>query len=212
MSDAPKSDPRILVIGDSMLAAHKVSGRAVSDEVARLLNEPVVDRSVVGARLAYQLPVSGALGLNIGQQYRGGVYEWVIVNGGGNDLWLGCGCHDCTRKMERLLSEDLTNGVIPDMLARVKDSGAQVLWLGYLRSPGTNSPIESCAEVGNELERRISALARQDRRLHYVSMKDLVPFGDRSYHGFDMIHPSIKGSAAIGARAAAYIRKVDPSR
>lgn len=212
LSGAPTAEPRILVIGDSMLAAHKLSDRAVAGTVSSTLGEPVVDRSVIGARLAYQLPVSGALGFNIAQQYRGGKFDWVIANGGGNDLWLGCGCHACVRKMDRLISKDLTGGAIPDLLRRLEDSDAKVLWLGYLRSPGVNSPIESCADVGRELEARITALAARRAGFHYLSMKDLVPHGDRSYHGIDMIHPSIKGSAAIGARAVAYIQRVDPTR
>jgi acyl-CoA thioesterase-1 len=43
--------------------------------------------------------------------------------------------------------------------------------------------------------------------VHFIAMADLVPHGDGSFHGLDMIHPSIKGSNAIGTRIATYIRK-----
>ncbi len=94
----------------------------------------------------------------------------------------------------------------------MRESGAQVLWLGYLRSPGVGSPIEGCREEGDELEARIAKLAESDRGVHFLSNADLVPHGDRSYHGIDMIHPSLKASAEIGSRVSDYIRKVDQAR
>lgn len=207
-----RNDPRILAMGDSMMAAHRVSGRAISDNVARQLNEPVIDHSVLGASMSYALPISGAMGLNISKQFRGGEWDWVVLNGGGNDLWLGCGCNACDRKIEKLISEDGSTGKIPDLVSKMRESGAQVLWLGYLRSPGVGSPIEGCREEGDELEARIAKLAESDHGVHFLSNADLVPHGDRSYHGIDMIHPSLKASAEIGSRVSDYIRKVDQAR
>ncbi|KIC21731.1 GDSL family lipase, partial [Leisingera sp. ANG-S3] len=34
----------------------------------------------------------------------------------------------------------------------------------------------------------------------------LVPYGDRSYHALDMIHPSVKASSEIGRKVAEIIR------
>lgn len=204
--------PRILAMGDSMMAAHKVSGRAVSNYVARSLNEPIQDHSMLGASMSYALPITGAMGLNIAKQFRGGAWDWVVVNGGGNDLWLGCGCHGCDNKMEKLISVDGKVGKIPSLVSRLRGTGAQVLWVGYLRSPGVGSPIESCKDEGDELETRLTQMAKTTHGVHFVSIADLVPHGDRSFHGLDMIHPSLKGSAEIGKRVTNYIRKVDPIR
>ncbi|GAA6209015.1 hypothetical protein NBRC116601_23080 [Cognatishimia sp. WU-CL00825] len=206
-TEVSRNDLRILAMGDSMMAAHRISGRAISDSVARHLGQPVRDRSIVGARMLYALPITGSMGLNISQQYRGEPWDWVIVNGGGNDLWLGCGCNKCDRKMDKLISKDGKHGEIPKLVARMRAAGAQVLWLGYLRSPGVGSPIEGCREEGAALEARISAFAAQTAGMHYMSLADLVPYGDRSYHGIDMIHPSLKASAEIGARAAHFIQR-----
>ncbi len=207
-----RSDPRILAMGDSMMAAHRISGRAVSNAVSRNLNEPVKDRSVVGARLMYSLPISGAMGLNISQQFRNGSWDWIVLNGGGNDLWLGCGCHSCDGKMEKLISKDGASGKIPSLVSRLRSSGAQVLWVGYLRSPGLSSPIESCRDEGDELEARITNLAQSTSGMHFLSIADLVPHGDTSFHGIDRIHPSLKASEAIGERVSKYIRKIDSQR
>lgn len=197
---------RILAMGDSMMAWNASSRATVSDNVESILGEPVIDRSVVGARIFYHLPVSGALGMNISQQYRPGDWDWVIMNGGGNDLWFGCGCSACDRKMTRMVSPDGQKGSIPEMVQKIRNSGARVVYLGYLRSPGVGSLIEHCKNEGDEFERRLTTMAAADRGVHFISLADMVPYGDRSHHGFDMIHPSPKATRKIAQRIAAIIR------
>ncbi|WP_434086051.1 SGNH/GDSL hydrolase family protein [Leisingera thetidis] len=201
-----EQSPRILAMGDSLLAWHSLAGKSISDTVARELQEPVVDRSVSAARIIYKLPISGAAGMNIRKQYTPGKWDWVIVNGGGNDLWLGCGCFACNRKMDKLVSADGRNGAIPGMLSELRATGAKVIYVGYLRSPGVGSLIEHCRDEGNELEARIEKLAALDEGIHFLSLKDMVPFGDRSYHALDMIHPSVKASSEIGRKIAGIIQ------
>ncbi len=204
-------DARILVIGDSMLAWHAVSGRAVPDVIEMELDEPVINRATTAARMIYKLPISGAAGLNIPKQYRAGDWDWVIVNGGGNDLWLGCGCHKCDRKLDRLISADGATGAIPDLLLDLRATEAQVIFAGYLRSPGRSSPIEACADEGDALETRVAAFAKDHPGVHFVSMTDIVPNNDLSFHALDRIHPSIKGSRAIGKRLATFIQDNRPT-
>lgn len=197
---------RILLMGDSLLAAHGLTGNSVSYAVERQLGEQVIDRSVIGARMIYALPITGAAGMNIPKQYRPGKWDWVILNGGGNDLWWGCGCAGCETKMNRLISGDGRRGVVPGLVSRLRQDGAQVIFVGYLRTPGVTSPIEHCVDEGAEYEGRIARLAGLDKGVHFLSLADLVPDGDRSYHAIDLIHPSIKASNAIGQRIARLIR------
>lgn len=105
--------PRILAIGDSMLAAHSISGRSVARQLSRHLGVPVTDRSVAGAWMNYKLPITGALGMSIPKQFVGGDWDYVVVNGGGNDLMLGCGCNRCDRKLDKLISTSGTRGALP---------------------------------------------------------------------------------------------------
>lgn len=207
--DAPS---RILLMGDSLMAVHHGSGKAVSQAVEKHLGEQVIDRSVLGARMIYALPISGAAGLNIPKQYRPGEWDWVILNGGGNDLWLGCGCFACRGKMERLISKDGRKGVIPGLVSRLRHDGAKVLYVGYLRSPGLGSPIEYCRDEGDEFESRVQKLANLDEGIHFLSLADLVPHGDRTYHAIDMIHPSVKASQEIGKRIAEVIDGAPPTQ
>lgn len=210
--ETESAGPRILAMGDSMMAWHSLSKGSVAHGIEAALREPVASNAVSGARVLYNLPISGAMGLKISSQFRKGDWDWVVLNGGGNDLWLGCGCGACTRKTDKLISADGKRGAIPAMVQRLRETGAQVAWVGYLRSPGAWSPIEGCKDNGEELEARIAKLAALDPGVHFVSIADLVPHGDRSFHGADMIHPSRKGSMAIGQRVAAVISEHDKVR
>ena len=201
-------NPRILAMGDSLLAWNKVSGRSITNIVEKSLSESVVDRSVIGARMIYNLPISGAMGLSIGSQYRPGNWEWIILSGGGNDLWFGCGCNRCDRMIDRLISKNGQSGSIPKLISKLRKPGARVIYVGYLRSPGVNSLIETCKSEGDELERRVANYASNSDGVYYLSLTRMVPDGDRSYHAFDMIHPSVKASAAIGELVAATIRSL----
>ncbi len=210
--DEDPQGPRILAMGDSMMAWHTFTGQSIPHTIESVLDEPVFSNAISGAKITYKLPLSGALGMRIENQYRKGDWDWVVLNGGGNDLWLGCGCGKCTGKLNKMISEDGKRGVIPMMVQKYRHQGAQVAWVGYLRSPGAWSPVEGCRDTGNELEQRITKLAAIDPGVHYVSLADLVPHGDRSFHTFDMIHPSIKGSREIGKRVAAVIAANDAAR
>ena len=199
---------RILVVGDSLMAINGISGNSVAHRLARHLGQPVQSRAKLGAWAIYKLPITGAAGMSIPRQFRSGdpAREWIVLNGGGNDLWLGCGCGRCERKLDRLAATDGKSGAVLAMLADLRRTGAQVLYVGYLRSPGFDTPIEHCLDEGEALESRVSAFAEKYRGIHYLSIADLVPEGDRSLHAPDLIHPSIKGSDAIAQRIAAYIR------
>lgn len=207
---APDSDARILMMGDSMLATHRGTGQSVGDGLEALLGQPVIDRSVPGARMIYVFPISGSAGLRIPAQYRAHDWDWVVLNGGGNDLLFGCACALCDARLDRMISEDGSSGVIPDLVTKLRAGGARVVYPGYLRSPGRWSLIDGCREIGGRFESRLARLAERDAGVSFVSLADLVPEGDRSFHGPDLIHPSPKGSRAIARRIADAIEAAPP--
>jgi len=178
------------------MAWNRIGQGSIPDVIELATGSELVDRS----RIASFVMTGG-----IERQYIEGDWDWVVVNGGGNDLWLGCGCQKCENTLDKMISSDGTSGRIPSMLASILRDGARILYVGYLRSPGIGSPIDHCADYGNEFERRIEALATAQERITFLSLADLVPFGDRSYHALDMIHPSRKASFDIGYDAAQII-------
>lgn len=204
---------RILALGDSLMAWNRAGKRSIADVMANELGEPVKNRALSGARVIYNLPLTGAMGMNIGKQFRTKDRpDWVVLSGGGNDLWFGCGCNKCDRKINRMVSKDGRRGEVVKLVSKIRKSGAKVIMLGYLRSPGAGSPIESCKDDGDIYEARLAAMAKRFDGVHFLSNADLVPHGDRSFHGLDMIHPSIKGSKAIGKRVVRLIRQIDTRR
>lgn len=191
---------RLLVMGDSFMTSNTSQGASVPQILQDSLGGHVKSTAVAGARYGYRLPITGAFGMNIGKQYRKGAWDVVVMNGGGNDLWLGCGCIRCVRRLARLISPDGKTGLIPQAVNRARAGGARVIYVGYLRSPGVWSVIDHCRKLGNALEARIAVMAKRDSGTTFVSLVDLVPNGDRSFHAADMIHPSPKGSAAATRR------------
>ncbi len=199
-------DARVLLLGDSMFASNRANNKAVADVLEAELGQPVLDRSVFAARYFHPLPISGAAGMRLESQYRSGDWDWVVMNGGGNDLLLGCGCSLCQGVLNRLVSADGRSGTIPAHVARIRATGARVVYAGYLRNPGMGTPIKHCGPAGNELDRRLTLMAGFDAGVTFVPMADLVPYRDTSYHGPDRIHPSFKGSQGIGKRLAAVMK------
>jgi len=111
-----------------------------------------------------------------------------------------------------MVAKSGTSGDIPQLITRIRKTGARVVFVGYLRSPGVDSIIDACRPSGDALEARLVQMAEQMDGVYFLSIADLVPDGDRSFHGADMIHPSKKGSKAIGRMVADLIRQVDESR
>lgn len=208
-------EAKILAMGDSLMAWHGASDNSIADVVGRVLGEPVINRSIGGAKIIHALPVTGALGLRISAQFSGKAAQdkdWVILNGGGNDLYVSCGCGKCRRRMARLISPDGSTGEIPKLVAQIRATGARVAYVGYLRSPGVDSSADACLELGNTLEKRLDAMARKDEGVYFISIADMTKYGDRSMHGIDMVHPSRKASNLIGQRVADVIKKADKIR
>jgi lysophospholipase L1-like esterase len=209
---APRDEPKILAIGDSLMAWHLVSKNSVADAAAKTLGEPVQSRAMGGAKIIHSLPLTGALGMKISRQFQDKSWDWVIMTGGGNDLFLGCGCGNCDRRMMRMIAPNGAAGEIPSLVSKIRNTGAKVVYIGYLRSPGVDSVIDECRAHGDELEERLANMAKRDSGVYFVPLDDMVGEGDRSMHGADMIHPSRKASALIGARVANVIQRADKSR
>lgn len=206
----PDTTARILLLGDSMMAANSAENQTVADGIEAALGQEVIDRSVIGARYFYFLPISGAAGLRLDAQYRSGPWKWVVLNGGGNDLLFGGGCGKSTTQLDRLVTPDGKHGAIPAFVANLRTSGARVLYVGYLRNPGRSTPIKACGPAGNEMDRRLAKMAALDTGVDFMPLSDLVPYGDISFHQLDRIHPSAKGSRAIAARIAEHIKPRHP--
>lgn len=191
--DAQGSAPRVLVMGDSLFAWNRFWNGSVADSIGLQSDARVVDRSAVASFV-----LTGGLE----RQFTKGDWDWVIMTGGGNDLWLGCGCSACEASLTKMVSPDGRTGRIPDLISHVLSTGAKVAYVGYLRSPELVTPIEHCKDEGDELERRVRIFAETSPEIHFISLEDLVPPRGQGYFAFDLIHPSRTTSFLIGSRIA----------
>lgn len=118
---APKDGGDLLALGDSVLAWNGTSDQAIPDVIGRTLNRNMVNRAVPGAQFDNGSALFSAVGFNIQQQYPGGTWNWIIVNGGANDLGFDdCNCGDCTGAVNSLIGADAMSGAIPSFLTRLR--------------------------------------------------------------------------------------------
>ena len=103
-AQAQTEPPRILVMGDSLMAMNRILGGSVAQALGKALGVKVTDNSTLGARYFFQVPVLNAAGMKIKAQFTEGPWDYVVMNGGGNDLLFGCGCGSCRGRSPRPMS------------------------------------------------------------------------------------------------------------
>lgn len=197
---APRGGGDILVLGDSIMAWN--GGRSIPDVIANQTGRSVTSRAVPGAQFDNGSTIASAVGFDIQQQFPGGRWNWVVVNGGANDLSADCGCGACGAPVNALIAPDGQSGSIPAFLQRLRvQTGAQVMWMGYYAGSGSGS-FAGCRDDLVEIESRIATFAAGRPRIHFVDSEHVIDRGDRGLFAKDNVHPSARGSARIGAYLA----------
>lgn len=185
------------MIGDSILAWHKPVRASVGDALARETGLGVENRAQSGARVSSTLAKGDIRG-----QYSAGPWDWVVMNGGANDLLSKCGCGRCDGVMESLVGPEGRGGDLAALVARARGDGARVAILGYYHTSGPNM-FRRCKALIDVLNARLARLAARDPGVVFVPARDVIRPDDRSLYYIDGIHPSRRGAAAIGAHLAA---------
>jgi lysophospholipase L1-like esterase len=201
----PRQDTDIVVIGDSVMAWNRSDGRDIGSVIAAELQRPVLSRANFGAQVRAGNGAS-LLRLSIPDQLPEGPWNWVVMNGGANDLGFSCGCTRCAGEIEALISPDGQVGAIPDLISRAQAQGARVLWLGYYRAPETRS-FEGCRPGLVEIERRIARLAATRAGVFFLDAEDVLDPPLPEHFDRDRTHPSALGSSLIGAAMADLIKR-----
>lgn len=207
---SPNDDARILVIGDSILAWHGATGGSAADALARALNEPVDRRAKSTSRFTTNIPRIRDTGGEIRTQYRPGNYEWVVLNGGANDLRSECGCRRCDATLTDLIDANGQNGAIPELVTRIRGDGARVLVLGYyFTDPDRPTPFTPCRDEVAELNDRFERLAARDAGVYFAPSSTVIDPKNQADFFVDSIHPSRPAAARIGRLMAGIIAEAD---
>ena len=192
----------ILTMGDSVLAWN--GSRSIGNVVAAETGQRVVKGARSGARVIQPNPLLRAGGLDIPRQFRAGPWDWVILNGGANDLSATCRCARCEAQLTALLGPDGRSGAIASVVAQLRARGSRVLILGYYGPSGRGGGMDACREELAELDARAARLAARDPGVRFVDAGDVMT--DPSLYDRDNVHPSPAGSAAIGRLIARALR------
>lgn len=204
----PRGGGDILVIGDSVMAWNQTSNQAIADVIEAKLSRDVTARAVPGAQFDNSSSLASAVGFDIQRQYPGGQLNWVVLNGGANDMGFGdCGCGDCSPLVTKLISQDGRSGLIPAFIERLQRDGAKVLWMGYYNSPGKS--FAGCVDDLAVLEERIKRNLEGGPNGYFLEGEDFIEKFDPSQFASDETHPSPKGSALLGTALADVISGAD---
>nr|WP_116084669.1 SGNH/GDSL hydrolase family protein [Tropicimonas sp. IMCC34011] len=181
---------RIVVAGDSVMAWNRDQDASVADKLSARLGEPVGDLSMPGARM-----LGGVGPFNIPFQLDGVTAEWIVLDGGANDLRGTCDCSDCGPVLDQLISEDGIKGAIPALVSDLRRRGSRVVWADYYTTPlyaGT-----ACEAPYRVLEARVQRMADADAGVDLADMDDVFRSDDLSLFDDDRTHPSLRGSSLI---------------
>ena len=190
----------MLAVGDSVLAWNRLSGGDIPRVAAQATGRAADNRSVIGARVLTGIP----------GQYRDGPWDWVIVNGGANDLRGGCGCTGCDDTLDALVTPDGQGGAMADFARDIVSRGPGVVLLGYYGTSVAGGPFAACGDELTELSRRLALLADSDPAILFVDAKDAIDPANLDLYARDLAHPSAAGSALIGQLIADAIAAQPP--
>lgn len=192
-------DADIIVVGDSILAWHRGSGRSIPDVVEQASGLSVSNVAVNGARF---------LGAgNIPSQFVAGSWDWVIIDGGGNDLLPSCATPNANAILNALISQDGRNGAIPNFVNSVATGGTRVIVLGYYPVSARGGQFQPCISVLNELAARQARMAATNPAVLFVDSGQVISANDSASYAPDLVHPSPRGAALIGQLLSSTIQQ-----
>ncbi|MEX0337556.1 MAG: SGNH/GDSL hydrolase family protein [Arenibacterium sp.] len=198
------------MIGDSILSWHAVARGSVGDIVAQETGRSVLNLAKSGARVSSSSPDLVAEGFDIRAQYRSANWEWVIINGGANDLISECGCRRCSDTLDALIDERAGFGEIVSLVVKARQDARHVMLLGYYEAYARAYLINGCADVIAELNARLARLARlSNGQVRFVAAADVINPNNRAHYYVDRIHPSRLGARLIGQRLAREMDRID---
>lgn len=179
----------VIVIGDSILAWHRGTGRGIPDVVGQSTGLVVSNVSISGATFL------GPQG--IPTQFVQNDWDWVILDGGGNDLLPVCGTANGPRVLDALISEDGARGAIPAFINSTATPASRIIVLGYYPISDRGGPFVPCRALLNALAARQARMADNNPSVIFVDSGRVIGASDAGAYAPDRVHPSPRGAALI---------------
>ncbi len=208
-SPAADSELTILVLGDSIFESNKAQGESIPEVLGRALGTAVHNAAQGGAHFSIS-DSAITQALDVRSQYQEGDWEWVVIQGGGNDYMDDCGCGECDAQIEELVSSDGLAGEIPEFARNLVKSDTHVMFVGYYEVPSdAEYGFDVCDDEVIEHNARLALMAKAIDGLWFVSAADVVMADDRAAYAEDRVHPSVEGSRLVGEHIAAAITNAE---
>ena len=189
------TDAKIYAIGDSIFEWNLSDQLSAPQEVGRILNQPVYNAAISGSQMTDDSESS------IPNQYVSGEWDWIVMDGGANDLNNLCECDDCSTVQDQIESE-LTTFVTD---RRSEDINI-VIWGYYDLPSNARYGFDRCSDSLAELRQRQKALADTDPGILFVDGSLDITGEDLTFFDRDKVHPSTEGSTLIGSQIAQAIQ------
>ena len=186
-------------IGDSIFDWN--DKQSIPQVVGDELGMSVVNNAIGGSK------VIGDEGIPL--QYEEGDWQWVLIDGGGNDLNEGCGCTDdevCNDIINDIIVEDGSGGLIYDVVERATEDGHNVALLGYYED-SVDSEFGNCNDELYVLRQRNTNLASLFETVIFVDPTEVVTPDMTEAYDDDLVHPSEEGGRIVGEFIAESIEK-----
>lgn len=199
------NEEKILTIGDSILAWGTPTCSSVSHQVGLEYNNFVSVEAISNTQLIKGSDM-------IPEQYFEADWDWVILDGGANDLNKQCGCSEsCDVVLDILSSKDGSQGEMIDLVHKVLLSGTQVLMLGYYPMPEEAwYGFEECGEELEELNKRYSRIAGRYSNVHFAPLEQNFNWQEQpELLDVDYVHPSVEGAEKIAIYLSALMDEIE---
>ncbi|MGF1528927.1 MAG: SGNH/GDSL hydrolase family protein [Candidatus Competibacterales bacterium] len=206
-SSAQSQGLAIQAVGDSYFDWNQDEGNDIPTLLGAGLDAAMVQNNAIGGTLVTDSGFDGRL--SIPQQYQPGVWDWVVMSGGGNDVQVLCDCSACDQVLDNLISVDGSRGLIPAFADRVRADGARLLIMGYpFLDPNTDSDFINCNDELTELHKRQARMARRRGDVVFASARTVINPEDHRLFAEDLLHPSPAGGALIAAMLQRHIEEM----
>lgn len=186
---------KILAIGDSIFEWHIWNQHSVPEQLGRELGMSVYNNAISGSLITEETPTG------IRNQYIEGDWEWVVMDGGGNDLNILCQCDKCSE------TQDKVEATYKDFLQQLleRENLKIIIWGYYGLPEKAKYGFDECHDDFEELRQRQKKIADTDKRIFFVDGSREITGDDKSYFYIDKIHPSRKGTEVIGRQLSEVI-------
>ena len=163
----------------------------VGEKLGKMLTTLAISGSMMSTGEDWSIP----------NQYFARDWEWVILDGGANDLNELCGCGPC-----EAVQQDLAQAY-QDLIGSIRAEGSRVVIWGYYGISPDAPEFGNCNEAIDQLSQMQLNLANSDDGVLWVNGKSDITGEDSSYYDDDLIHPSLKGSEQIAEQIATAIEQ-----